>query len=205
MQKLALLLADGGAALLVFPTQEQFNYDVCFIDHLFHMRLAHLNYLALKCGLSVVKQEVGYQSYQLANAVVLQKATEKILSTAHLTWLDNDNPRLMVDIFRHFTETIKELSGRKRILAFGYGELCKVFAAYAEGFNCIEHFIDDYYRGNDSHVTGLKTALESGILQQSCVVFLANPSYREYIVGKLHVTGGPSHVYFPISKEIIAL
>lgn len=205
LKKLAALLIEGGAAILVFPTQEKFNYDVCFIDHLFHMRLGHLRYLAEACGLTVVKQEVGYQSYQVANAAVLQKSVSAVRPAAPPPFIDNDNPLLMKNIFRNFIQVVLEHGHTKKIVAFGYGELCRVFEAYAEGFDRIEYFIDDYYRGDDPRIIGLEAALGRGVLEHALLVFLVNPAYREYIVEKLRVPGGPSQIYFPISGEILSL
>lgn len=205
LKKTAALLSRNGVVILIFPTQEQFNYDVCFIDHLFHMRLAHLNYLAEECGLKIVKQEVGYQSYQVANAVVLKNAFNQPGCATELSYFDNENPLLMQDIFRHFKEVMAEFNNRKKITAFGYGELSKVFGAYAENFDCIEYFIDDFYKGQDKCVIRLEKALDLGILDKALLVFLVNPYYRRYIVDKLRVAGGPSHIYFPIDKEIITL
>lgn len=205
LQKIASLLSKNGVAVLIFPTQEQFNYDVCFMDHLFHMRLAHFNYLAEQCGLSMIKQEVGYKSYQFANAVVLKKSFNQSQCASRLDYFDNENPCRMVDVFRHFDDVMSEFNGRKRIVAFGYGELSKVFSAYTEDFECIEYFIDDFSTCQDKRVIQLKKALDLDILDQALLVFLVNPYYKSYIVEKLRVAGGPSHIYFPIDKEIITL
>lgn len=205
LKKLASLLTYNGAAVLVFPTQEQFNYDVCFIDHLFHMRLGHLAYLAEKCGLTVIRQDVGFQSYQVANGVVLKKKPSHTENATRLVYLENENPRLMADIFKKFKEKILEFDGKERIVAFGHGELCKVFAAYGEVFDRIEYFIDDFYSGNDKHVMSLNRALELGILDNACLIFLVNPSYRDYMLDKLQAAQSLAHIYFPTSMETMTL
>lgn len=202
----ARLLNAEGVALLIYPTQEQFNYDVCFVDHLFHMRLGHLKYLAEEAGLTVLKQEVGYKSYQVANAVLLKKNTGQSQATGRRPdYLDNENPRLIIDIFRSFDEIISKFKGHKRIVAFGYGELSKVFNAYTQNFDCIEYFIDDFATSTDRRIMGFDRAQESGILQDALLVFLVNPYYRQHLGKRLQAASGLSHIYYPIEKELITL
>lgn len=204
--KAAGLLNTEGVALLIYPTQEQFNYDVCFVDHLFHMRLGHFSYLAEEAGLTVLKQEIGYKSYRVANAVLLKKSDDRPRVTGRKPdYLDNENPRLMIDIFRSFDEVISKFKGHKRIVAFGYGELSKVFNAYTQNFDCIEYFVDDFAASPDERVMGFDKAQNSGILQDALLVFLVNPYYRQHLGKRLQAASGLSHIYYPIEKELITL
>jgi SAM-dependent methyltransferase len=126
------VLAPGGYAVLIQPTQDVPSYDVLFIDHLHHFGMSHVRGLARKCGFDTVGDQVGFRLMPNFSAHLLCAADAQAWdASSSRTCAAKTVARVTEDLARFAQEFRRVKAAGRRVGVFGLHEAFAVVRAYS--------------------------------------------------------------------------
>lgn len=170
------ILNDGGIMIIALPIQDRFNYDLFFMDHLYHFSNNNFSKLLKLNGFDILVHELGRGSYMNIGLYICRKSVaqpdEKILFENNMN-IQNANKIL---------SNIDSIIGNyNELFAFGYGEVAKTIVPYTNLDYFIKYYIDDYSKADKVISSTRAKNIIKNINKEVVLLLLVNPKHEAKI------------------------
>ncbi len=183
LEKSNNLLADGGVMIIALPIQDKFNYDLFFMDHLYHFSHNNFSKLLKTHGFDILNYELGRESYSNIGLYVCKKAD--IDHNSVFVFEKNTNIANINKILSNIDNIITHNSSNK-LFAFGYGEIAKTIIPYTVLDDKISYYIDDFNQGEKVISSVAAKEIFRKCDQPVNLVLLVNPKHENKIKNIFH-------------------
>lgn len=172
------ILAPDGLMILALPIQDKFNYDLFFMDHLYHFSHENLRLFLAIHGFEIVNFELGKDAYSNIGLYLCKHAPN--LNDPLFQFNKNKNISYVKTVIKAIDELHKE--GPDHLYAFGYGEIAKTVIPYTPLDQVITSYIDDFNVGDRVISSSDAKKIFLGHSGKSFkIVLLVNPNHQEKI------------------------
>lgn len=183
LEKSNKLLADGGVMIIALPIQDKFNYDLFFMDHLYHFSHNNFSKLLKVHGFHIVNYELGRESYSNIGLYVCKKTASD--NDSGFVFEKNANIANINKVLNNIDNIITHNSDNE-LFAFGYGEIAKTIIPYTTLDDKILYYIDDFNEGEKViSSVALKEILHNSN-QPVKLLLLINPKHENKIKNIFH-------------------
>jgi len=172
------ILNDEGIMLIALPVQDRFNYDLLFIDHLYHFSHRNFEKLLKSNGFDILNYELGRDSYSNIGMYICRKNGASFEDS--FLFEENRN----IQNVNKILENIKEIIARKshdEFFAFGFGEIAKTIIPYTQLDSVIKYYIDDYTQADKVVSTFKAKELIKNLNNTVAMILLVNPKHEKKV------------------------
>lgn len=175
LQKTKNILAEKGVMIIALPIQDKFNYDLLFMDHLYHFTHKNFTKMLNIHGFEIVNYELGKESYSNIGIYVCRHIDKK--ENKEFIFEKNQN----IAHISHLMRNLDHIS-ENCLYAFGYGEIAKTIIPYTRLDEQIIYYIDDFNQGKK--VLSSSKAKEIFLNNKDIhnILLLVNPKHSEKIL-----------------------
>ncbi len=172
------ILNDEGIMVIALPVQDRFNYDILFIDHLYHF--SHNNFIKLirSNGFDILNYELGRDAYSNVGMYICRK--NNMISEETFSFEKNRNILNINKIFENINNVIARKS-HNELIAFGYGEIAKTIVPYTQLDCKIKYYIDDYSKEDKVVSSSRARELIKNMNEEINMVLLVNPKHEKKV------------------------
>ncbi len=175
LQKTKNILAEKGIMIIALPIQDKFNYDLLFMDHLYHFTHENFAKMLNTHGFEIVNYELGKESYSNIGIYVCRHSDKK--KHREVIFEKNKN----ITHINHIMNNLNQIS-QNRLYAFGYGEIAKTIIPYTTLDERIIYYIDDFNQGKKVISSATAKGIFSNEKNMHNVILLVNPKHREKVL-----------------------
>jgi len=173
------ILNKNGCMVIALPIQDKFNYDLFFMDHLYHFSHEIFQKLLNKHGFEVLTYELGKGSY--SNIGLYICAHSKNINVPLFEFQKNKNLENIKSMLDNVNEVITKY-GKASCYAFGYGEIAKTVMPYTKLRECIITYIDDFAHGDNIISSQMAKKIFIQKKQVINIILLVNPQHKDKIM-----------------------
>lgn len=172
------ILSDNGIMIIALPIQDKFNYDLLFVDHIYHFNHQNFKVLLKNNGFEILNYQLGKESYSNIGMYICRKVKKN--DNQEFRFIKNRNISNIEIIFKNINNIIKQYKN-SNLYGFGYGEISKTILPYTELDQHILKYIDDYSIGEKVITSKLSKKIFNSN-QEVNLILLVNPIHSKKIV-----------------------
>lgn len=199
LQKNWQLAHENSTVIVGLPIQDVESFDVYFLDHLHHFTSKQFIHLCEKNGFIVENYAIGYKSMTGMGYFILKKGKKE---SEALQFEKNNNFYRSSVWVNNLNDFIDKQDNATSLHAFGYGETSFFYQTYSKINTVVQYYIDDVRANSKQNVISSLKAIEEGIVDNSCIILLANPCYHDFLISKFSSVSNIKF-YSPFTNTII--